>query len=124
MLTVAEFLFVFGDLPLELVHAPIDARVRVGPALVGDKRVAMLSVNDHFHVAAVILSHVEDHFDLAYQIIVFLQLAGLVFRMGLEGRGHVHMSPDYRNCRLSLLSVEPTPFARMTRSSFPSRSLY
>src|SRR5215218_6742215 len=94
MLPVPNLLLVLAQLAFQLVHAAVDARVRVAVVMVRDEHVLVLRVHDHFGAHAV-FCRVEDHFDFLNPIVVFVQLVGLLLGVGFQGDAHIHVPGRY-----------------------------
>ena len=77
MLSIAEFLLVLAQLPLELVHATVDAGIRIAVIVMGDKHVLVLGIDDHFNPRRV-LGVVEHHFDFLNPVVILRQLLRLL----------------------------------------------
>ena len=65
------------------------------PRFVGDKRIAMLGVDDHFDVLLSSFADIEDHFDFLDQIVIFPEFRGLLLGMLLKGGRHFHVPAGY-----------------------------
>ena len=44
----SEFVLVFGNLTLQLVHTSIHARIRIAVVVMGDERILVVEMNNHF----------------------------------------------------------------------------
>jgi hypothetical protein len=54
VLAVTKLVLVLGDLPFQLVNAPVHAGIGVAFAVVGDECVFVLGIYDNFHGRAVL----------------------------------------------------------------------
>src|SRR5271170_408493 len=90
VLSIAEFLFVFGQLPFQPVDAAVNAGVGIFLGVVSDEHITVLGADDHLDSHG-ILGAVEDDFDFLDAIVISGEFIGFLLGVGLERSADIHV---------------------------------